>query len=217
MSYALYLALGDSMSIDDYAGPGLGAASLLYRNDSKRWPDFQGRDLWTRCPGCKLAFRARNGLDSHGLQKTMLDLPACDGKVLVTLTMGGNDLIGALRQKAGENAEVVRDRLLQALDLLACYSNPTVLMGNIYDPTDGSGVLGSGYEWFAPAVDRLPVYNAMLAAVAKSRGATLIDIHGAFLGHMNEYYSFDIEPGVQGADALRRLWWTALFGADSAP
>jgi hypothetical protein len=41
-----YVALGDSMSIDDYAGgPGRGGASLLYRNRDGDVPDWAGRDL----------------------------------------------------------------------------------------------------------------------------------------------------------------------------
>jgi len=42
----LYVALGDSMSIDDYAGgAGRGAASLLYRNRDGEFPGWTGRDL----------------------------------------------------------------------------------------------------------------------------------------------------------------------------
>jgi hypothetical protein len=44
----LYVSLGDSMSIDDYAGGiGRGAASLLYRNRDADFPDWVGRDLAT--------------------------------------------------------------------------------------------------------------------------------------------------------------------------
>ena len=56
--FALYIALGDSISIDvypahdaelRYAGKfstdKLGAASLLCHNDDKLWPEFKGRDL----------------------------------------------------------------------------------------------------------------------------------------------------------------------------
>jgi hypothetical protein len=43
---SVYVAIGDSMSIDDYAGgPGRGAASLLYRNHDVDFPDWAGRDL----------------------------------------------------------------------------------------------------------------------------------------------------------------------------
>ena len=67
---ATYVALGDSMSIDrypdlDYSGrerllpvTGLGAASLLARNDDHVWPEFAGRDLLTRYPGIECRFLA---------------------------------------------------------------------------------------------------------------------------------------------------------------
>jgi hypothetical protein len=45
----LYAALGDSMSIDLYAGgPGRGAASLLHTNRDADFPDWAGRDLASR-------------------------------------------------------------------------------------------------------------------------------------------------------------------------
>ena len=41
-----YVALGDSVSIDDYAGgSGQGAASLLFLNNDEKFPDSHGRDL----------------------------------------------------------------------------------------------------------------------------------------------------------------------------
>ena len=41
-----YVALGDSISIDDYSGgPGRGGASLLYANRDDDFPDWRGRDL----------------------------------------------------------------------------------------------------------------------------------------------------------------------------
>jgi hypothetical protein len=48
----VYAALGDSMSIDDYAGgPGRGATSLLLRNRDDDFPVWAGRDLTARDPG----------------------------------------------------------------------------------------------------------------------------------------------------------------------
>ena len=51
----VYAALGDSMSIDDYAGgPGRGAASLLWRNRDDDFPAWAGRDLTAHDPGARL-------------------------------------------------------------------------------------------------------------------------------------------------------------------
>ena len=62
---AVYAALGDSMSIDDYAGgPGRGAASLLWRNRDRDFPAWAGRDLTTRDPTARLALLASDGATS---------------------------------------------------------------------------------------------------------------------------------------------------------
>jgi hypothetical protein len=60
---AVYVALGDSMSIDDYAGGvGRGAASLLFRNRDTDFPDWAGRDLATA--GYTAQILARDGARS---------------------------------------------------------------------------------------------------------------------------------------------------------
>jgi hypothetical protein len=64
MRFTHYVALGDSMSTDEYptcdllqldAVPGelvpAGAAALFYRNRDDLWPEFAGTDLATLCPG----------------------------------------------------------------------------------------------------------------------------------------------------------------------
>jgi hypothetical protein len=48
---AVYAALGDSISIDEYAGgSGLGGASLFARNRDDTFPWWRGRDLTTVHP-----------------------------------------------------------------------------------------------------------------------------------------------------------------------
>ena len=47
----MYVALGDSISIDDYAGgAGRGGASLLFRNRDDDFPHWRGRDVASRHP-----------------------------------------------------------------------------------------------------------------------------------------------------------------------
>jgi hypothetical protein len=54
-SRVAYAALGDSLSINDYAGgPGRGAASLLWRNRDGDFPAWAGRDLTVRDPTARL-------------------------------------------------------------------------------------------------------------------------------------------------------------------
>jgi hypothetical protein len=58
----VYAALGDSMSIDDYAGgPGCGAASLLWRNRDHDLPAWAGRDLTARDPTDRRVLLASDG------------------------------------------------------------------------------------------------------------------------------------------------------------
>jgi hypothetical protein len=50
----VYVALGDSISIDTYAGgPGRGGASLLARNRDDDFPQWRGHDLATRHPSLR--------------------------------------------------------------------------------------------------------------------------------------------------------------------
>src|SRR5213080_3141552 len=81
-----YVALGDSMSIDDYAGgPGRGAASLLHRNRDADFPDWTGRDL------AHAGFAARVLATDGATARDVLveQLPLIDAPPdLVTITMG---------------------------------------------------------------------------------------------------------------------------------
>jgi len=64
----VYVALGDSMSIDDYAGgAGRGAASLLYRNCDADFPEWAGREL------------AATGLQAQILAQDGAAQPMCSG------------------------------------------------------------------------------------------------------------------------------------------
>src|SRR5829696_8879368 len=94
----VYAALGDSMSIDDYAGgPGRGAASLLWRNRDHDFPAWAGRDLTTGDPTARLVLLASDGATSAtvagehlGRLRRLERTPT-----LATVTMGGNDLLAA--------------------------------------------------------------------------------------------------------------------------
>ena len=115
--FTRYIALGDSVSIDLYpaldageidvavalertASAGnvapIGAASLLYQNSEAHWPDFIGEDLVTLSPGIEMQNLAQDGAtigDVFGEQLPLIE--ASDDPALVTLTIGGNDLLSA--------------------------------------------------------------------------------------------------------------------------
>src|SRR3954464_6000772 len=90
-----YVALGDSISIDLYAGgPGRGGASLLARNLDADFPDWRGHDLARTRPELGFALLATDG----GTTASLLEgqLPALESSAVVprvvTLTAGGNDV-----------------------------------------------------------------------------------------------------------------------------
>jgi hypothetical protein len=110
VAFERYISLGDSISIDEYPGrawqelkglsaprPGLGAASLLHSNDEEAWPGFRGRDLRSCCPGITFDCLATDGgTTADVLDNQLPQLEGHPGPALVTLTVGGNDLLRLL-------------------------------------------------------------------------------------------------------------------------
>src|SRR3954463_14327279 len=74
-----YVALGDSISIDEYAGgPGRGGASLLARNRDGDFPAWRGRGLATTRPDLGFRLLASDGGTAQALLRTQLP-PAGSG------------------------------------------------------------------------------------------------------------------------------------------
>ena len=256
MHVTRYLALGDSISTDlypaldhagvrDWADParlrrGLGAASLLYRNDDAVWPEFRGRDLATLYPG----LRFRNGHDLGAPAGGETDNLTSDGATtddvrayqlprvapsdeptLVTLTVGGNDMLRVLHRDPPPRNLVagMTSRLRRILrDIKARRPNSLVLVTNVYDPSDGTNHLGDGRR-LDEAARWLADYNLQLrVAVAETEGTRLADIHRHFLGHgltapaAERWYwrGLIIEPGARGASEVRRVWLDTLGTGD---
>ncbi len=224
--YVLYLALGDSLSIDKFAGPGLGAASLLHRNQDQFHAEFVGRDLVHLNPACRLLNRAEDGQTSEGVLDQLDHLPREPGSTLISLTVGGNDLIALLNHGSRDLTEVLARIESIVRFLKGYYPDSTVLLGNVYDPSDGTGRVQSGHDRFTPGLPVLGQLNGNLRELAAATGARLIDIHGHFLGHgmrhadrgyahyrpddPTGWICFDIEPNVRGSSEIRRLFWEAL-------
>src|SRR3954453_13663507 len=84
-----YVALGDSISIDEYAGgPGRGGASLLARNRDEDFPTWRGHDLAAR----RFHLLATDGATSQSLLEQQLPRLESSGlrPSVITLTIGGN-------------------------------------------------------------------------------------------------------------------------------
>ncbi|MDQ3885701.1 MAG: SGNH/GDSL hydrolase family protein [Actinomycetota bacterium] len=231
----VYVALGDSISIDDYAGgEGRGGASLLVRNRDDDFPEWRGRDLSTLDPAVRYYLLAEDG----GTTSTVLDwqLPQLETSTIaptvVTLTVGGNDLLGAYgdTQRAGEVVSVVRNRVGQILARLCSVlrrPNDPVIVGTVYDPSDGTGDASRvGLPPWPEVVDVVAKLNAELRGIAAEHGARVADIHGCFLGHglrvgnptqsdprpanRELWFCNVIEPNAWGASAVRAAFWDAL-------
>lgn len=239
MAYSHYIALGDSMSTDEYPTcdllgletvPGelmpAGAAALLHRNQDDLWPEFTGRDLASHLPGIAARVLAWDGamiedVVTDELARTGRD--SADAGLLITLTAGGNDLLDALTVERAlpEVVEEIGERYAELVaSLREEFPNATLILTTVYDPTDGTGRLPGLSEQFG----RLPVellerFNeAIRQCPSGAPGTRVADVHRHFLGHgitapPGERWYWDrslIEPNARGASEIRRVWWETL-------
>lgn len=228
-AYDLYVALGDSMSTDDYPGPGLGAVALLYRNRDDLYPEFAGRDLLSLNPRTRMVDLAFDGAMAGDVLRSLAALQPAPGPVLVTLTVGGNDSIRYLNamtppQVAMADLAGNLSRILAQVRRL--YPDLTLRLGTIYDPTDGSGRVQSGHVRFVAGLPLLGPINELISRTAAEHGGLAVDVHGHFLGHgmrhrdpsyehfhpqdPTGWITRDIEPNARGASEVRRLFWSSL-------
>ena len=236
----LYVALGDSISIDEYAGgPGRGGASLLHANRDDDFPEWRGRDLRSADPATGLAMLATDG----GTRRTLLDvqlprLAALPPPSVVTVTVGGNDLLAAFgdtpaaRRVIGE----VADALARALDRIHERLAPsgTVVVGTVYDPSDGTGDTARlGLPPWPDGVAVIGELNDALRTTAVASGAAVAEIAERFCGHglqagdptgpsprpadRDLWFCRLIEPNAWGADGVRAAFWAALHDGRPDP
>ena len=235
---AVHAALGDSMSIDDYAGgPGRGAASLLWRNRDD-FPAWAGRDLTAADPTARLALLASDGTTSTTVAGDQLGRLRRMGlsPSLATVTMGGNDLLATYGDTtAGRRAirTVVDNGRLVLAGLRALMgSQAPIIVATVYDPSDGSGDAGRlGLPPWPAALELLAELNRALRTLATEHQALVADVHDRFLGHglvagnptqpvadppnRDLWYCNLIEPNAWGASEIRGAFWTMLEQADT--
>lgn len=224
-----YIALGDSISIDEYPRretlqSGLGAASLFYRNDYAYWPEFAGRDLSSLFPNTRFVNLTADGATTEDVikwQLLQLDRSGTMGaEAIVTITAGGNDLLDHLRddEPPPHLVSATASRLGQIVDeVLELYPRARVLLGNVYDPSDGTGVL-FGERFDRGAVWLAELNDAIRRIASEDDRIVLIDIHQHFLGHgitapESDFWYWSgliVEPNARGASEVRRLWLEAV-------
>jgi lysophospholipase L1-like esterase len=205
----LYLALGDSISIDEYplretGVPGIGAASLFARALRERHPGIAFDDL-----------TADGATTDDVLRWQLPQVRATVDPAIVTITAGGNDLLMNLRatRPPVRLVEGVLDRLARILDeTRRLLPNATILLGTVYDPTDGTNVLDG--EQLDREAKWLARVNEGIRALASRDGVVLADVHERFLGHglsapeeQRWYWAGLIfEPNAEGARQVAKLW-----------
>ena len=174
-------------------------------------------------------------------------------KTVVVITLGGNDLIEPYGCSASADCAAFCSSLSEATPWASAYKarmtsfiqvfyqeipgDVEVFLANIYDPTDGIGdienavISSGGSSYSLPAwPDGLQVhgmYNDMVADIATTTGAHLVDMHAAMLGHgihfddpTNPYYdSTDPsywycanleDPNDAGYHAIRGAFYSEL-------
>ncbi len=234
--FSAYIALGDSISIDLYPALDLdqpentpiGASALLYKNQAKFWPQFEGLDLSTIYPGIEFVNLTEDGattwdlLDGDYLNHIEKYF---DSRVLITVTLGGNDALRLLSidsdqpTKLTSEAANIADRYRQVLSQLGeKFSDATMLLNSIYDPSDESGLMPH-YPGFADKLPFLKYVNEQIESChARDNHHLFANIHDYFLGHgvtaeadQCWYWQGNpIEPSALGASELRGLWLQTL-------
>lgn len=203
----------------------LGAASLLYRNVDDRWPEDAGNDLSSHHPRLKYENHASDGAtigEVFGEQLTHLD--ESEEPVLVTLTIGGNDLLAAYGSRPRLRDRIAGD-IAEAYEFLvdsirrSC-PNGTLVLSTVYDPSDRTGKIPGVYEDSGSLpLEMLDAFNEHIRTLARGTpGVLLADLHARFLGHGVTAADADrwywtrslIEPNARGATEIRHAWLDAL-------
>ena len=212
-----YIALGDSISIDDYPEhetgiSGIGAASLFHRA------------LLECYPGIRILNLTADGATTDDVLRWQL--PRVDRDTapsIITITAGGNDMLMHLRAPRPPVRLVagIRERLTRIVeDTLARRPNATVILGTVYDPSDGTN------ELYGERLDReaewLARVNEHIRAICDAHPNVLLaDIHQRFLGHgltappEDRWYwsGLIFEPSARGAEEVAKLWMETMYGS----
>ncbi len=204
-----YVALGDSISIDDYTGVAGGGAASQF----------------ARLVGATQFFNlTRDGCTTSGVLEAIpliTEIPD-----IVTLTVGGNDLLEFASSlnpsETTENfsaiacaAEATAINLHTIADHLASF-RCTVIMNTIYDPTGGDDIAAS-HLGLPPALrTAFNSINSCISSIACEHGFRLSDLEVLFHGHgagsPAEWFVLDIEPNYAGATAVANHWHALMRG-----
>jgi len=233
-----YIPIGDSMTIDFYAASDahskgyehlnqVGAASLLFLNNSELFPEFKGQDLVSLYPEIKFADLSFDGatiqdLLDHEFQAKLAHYE--HSRNLITVTVGGNDMLEALNafemkriSSLEESLSKIQKNLAKLLSAFAkICPESKVIITTLYDPTDDTGIMPCARELYSEFdVKFLTEFNRFVRESASNHGFSVADVylhfmgHGALCGHEDNFWYWKphpIEPGLTGASEIRRVW-----------
>jgi lysophospholipase L1-like esterase len=195
---------GDSiLDCGRYNSHGVHPGQLIVRNDDRLFPEFKGKDLWSRGGG-RLEHRAVDGATVSGLRRQAHGLAAARDAVAL-LTVGGNDLLMGLAADTGAGMkafEAALERFVRELPIRP------VLIGTVYDPTfgdDSRNFLGVSAPVARANHRRV---NAIIGSLGARYGRT-VDLHAHFLKGDPSWYTRTIEPSLIGASEVRRVFLAA--------
>ena len=198
-----YLALGDSISIDDYTNVAGGGAASQFAHLIGA---VQVQDL------------TRDGRTTDGVVESLREVTLEPS--IVTLTAGGNDflrgasqILSRLPDASWENlAHVTLNNLRLIADKLRTFQC-AVIFNTIYDPTDGDDSLLAqfGLADAAPARATFNALNHGIRDLAHQHGFLLADLETLFHGHGavsdDSWIVMQIEPNFKGAKAIAEEWY----------
>lgn len=173
----IYLALGDSMSIDEYTGvKGGGAASQFYKFLGEGWTFL---DLTV--DGCSIP-----------------NVPVSATGDVITLTVGGNDALQHFPEPTQEDVnEIVADHLGLVKKVRRKNPDSLFIIGNVYAPA---------FPLDQRLADLLESLNNGIASNIRQVNGHLADIYTTFKGHESEFLCQQIEPTLKGAAAIAELF-----------
>lgn len=237
--FKTHVIIGDSIS--DGGGEAPFYYNLLDKNDDTKWPDAASKDFTTLYGSdIKIVKVSKGGAKGQNLGSQIAAIPATlEGPVVVTMTIGGNDVQAALGSLLTSGTdEKQRTDFQEFLDAaVAELTKPdrfgpgvkvAVYMTNVYDPSDGTGnftIASTGKKCpgalaYFPAGKETkslldPWAKIYVDVAAKYPGTTVLDMRAKFEGHGvaetdNWFYGDCIHPNAKGHDAIRDLFWDSV-------
>jgi lysophospholipase L1-like esterase len=197
----IYLALGDSISIDKYTGVSDGGAVSQF---ARLLNAAQLQDLTE--DGCRtvetLEWLSRINVDPD----------------VITVTLGGNDLLEAGFFRTGKpgtapqtvtSVAPILDRLASVYTHIEGYG-ATVITNTVYDPTDGDDDKASALGLDPTSRDLLHALNEGIRQLSDRHGFLTCDLRALFHGHgfwsEDPWIVLHIEPNLAGATAIAQEW-----------